>query len=396
MKYVVLICSGMTDEPIEELGGQTPLQVAKTPAMDALAKRGNIGLAQFTPMNKYPSVDVTNLSVLGMNPMDAAIGLGSLEALAMDIPMKESSLAFRCNLVTVVDSCLADFTAGNIRSKEASLLMEALNRECGSPHIQFIAGHSYRNLLIIHDAELARDLIGREYVPPHELLGQHVTSLLTKKHVSKKLRELLNRCHKVLAEHEINQVRLDLGENPANAVWLWGPGMPVSLPTFKELYGLSGMLIADTLALKGIGKLLGLDLSKRNGDFGDDTLVQSTHKVTTALKSHDCVILYVDTPNQASLRGDIIQKIRTIESFDQKILAPLMKALKGKPHRLLLTTDRSAPINLRSHTPTPVPFLISGQGITSKGIARFDEPTAVKQKNIYASGHLLMKDFLKQ
>jgi 2,3-bisphosphoglycerate-independent phosphoglycerate mutase len=397
MKYLVLVCDGMADEPIDSLGGKTPLQVAKTPYMDALAKRGIVGRAAFTPEGMYPGSDIANMAILGYDPKKYHTGRAPLEAANMGIFLEPHEVAFRCNLVTVADGSLRDFSAGHISSQESHILVEALNAGLASDAVRFHPGVGYRHIAVFRDAALAEDLLKSECMPPHDLIGKRYAGALPSGPAAGVLRDLMDRSRPILENHDINKVRVDLGENPGNMIWLWGQGGSPHLPPFQEKYRRRGAMISAVDLLNGIGRLVGLEVIQVPGATGyyDTNFVGKAEYGLKALERLDFVFIHVEAADEAGHNGDLAEKIRAIENFDSQVVGTVVNFLGRKSdHRILICPDHPTPVALRTHTNTPVLFLIAGKGVEPSGAAVFDEPTAGESKLSYAHGHALMGDFL--
>ena len=253
MKYIILVGDGMCDYPIAELDNKTPLEYAKTPNMDFLAKNGKTGLSRTIPEGMSAASDVANLAIFGYDPKVYYSGRGPLEAANLGVKLKDDEIAFRCNLITADEEKLIDYSAGHISSQEAKALIEFLDQKLGSSEARFYPGVSYRHLAVIKNKGLKA-----RCVPPHDITGREFKKYLPKGDDDKFLISLMQEARKLLLTHEINQVRLDLKENPANAIWLWGQGKRPNLPGFKDKYGLSGSVISAVDLIKGIGRVAGL------------------------------------------------------------------------------------------------------------------------------------------
>lgn len=397
MKYLVLVCDGMADEPIEELGGLTPLQAAKTPHMDQLAKTGRVGTAAFTPQGMYPGSDVANMAILGYDPKKYHTGRAPLEAANMGIELSPEAVAFRCNFVTVSDSHLVDFAAGHIASREAGILIDLLNRELGSPSVRFYPGLSYRHILVVEDPALAADLLAAECTPPHDLTGKKYAGALPSGRAGKFLQDLMARSRPILERHEINTVRIDLKENPANMIWFWGQGKKPEFPSFQERYGLRGTMISAVDLLNGIGRLIQMRVIKVPGATGyyDTNFAGKAEYGVQSLETADLSFIHVEAADEAGHNGDLGQKIKAIENFDSQVVGTALRLVETAGDcRILICPDHPTPIVLKTHTTTPVLFLMNGPGIEAGGSAAFDEPTAAQSRHVYREGHALFRDFL--
>jgi len=255
-KYIVLVPDGMADYPLDEFGGRTPLEVARTPNMDFMAVNGKIGISSFIPQGMTPGSDVANLSILGYDPKKYFSGRAPFEAINLGIEIKEGQIAFRCNFITEENDILIDYSAGHIKTKEAHVLIKVLNNRLGNDIFKFYPGKSYRHILVINDPE--HEYAKLKCFPPHDIMGKSISEHLPRLRPDDKLLVLLKQAREILDEHEVNLVRRDLSENPANMIWLWGQGKKTDLPLFKEKYGLQGSVISAVDLIKGIGKAIGL------------------------------------------------------------------------------------------------------------------------------------------
>ena len=372
MKLVVLLGDGMADLPIEALQGRTPLQAAKKPNMDRLAKRGRSGLAQTVPDGFPPGSDVANLSVMGYSPSRHYTGRAPLEAAAMDVQLGAADIAFRCNFVTIEKGIMQDYSAGHISTEEGRELIEALAPLM--PERKLYAGVSYRNLLVLKAGANA------VCTPPHDISDLPVASHLPSGPDSEHLISLMEAAGPVLANHPVNLNRIAAGKRPANAIWLWGQGPAPTMPSFAEKYMLGGAMISAVDLLKGIGRYAGLQVVDVAGATGNiDTNYEGKVKAALqALERLDFVYLHVEAPDEAGHEGDTALKVKAIELFDEKVVGPVIKGLEesGQDWRVLLLPDHATPISIKTHSRDPVPFTIAGTGVQPDGIERFDEAAA--------------------
>jgi 2,3-bisphosphoglycerate-independent phosphoglycerate mutase len=324
MKYIVLVGDGMGDYPLEELQGKTPLEVAKTPNMDFIAENGQVGWAKTIPEKMSPASDVANLSILGYNPAEYYSGRGPLEAANMEIKLREDELAFRCNLVTWGEDKMIDYSAGHISNKEAHILIKDLDKHLGTERARFYPGVSYRHLMVIKDVEPS--LLEVKCRPPHDITGESISKNLPRGKSAQVLIDLMQRAAKFLNNHEINKVRVDLKENPANAVWLWGQGRRPVMPKFKVKYGVSGSVISAVDLIKGIGRIIGLepiDVPGATGYYDTDYLAKAKYGLDS-LKKNDFVFIHVEAPDEAGHNGDVRAKITAIERFDGQVVGQVL------------------------------------------------------------------------
>jgi len=299
MKYIVIIPDGAADYPLDILGGKTPLEAANTPFIDSLAKDGVLGRVKTIPRGFSPSSDVANLSLLGYDPETYYTGRGPLEAANLGVELGDKDLAFRCNLITESEGKLHDYSSGHITDKEAKILMKHINAELGSDRIEFFFGTSYRNLMVIRGGvDLGLDKI--KYFAPHDIMGRQITEHLPKEENAKIIIDLMNRSKELLATQEINKVRIDLGENPANMIWLWGCGPKPSLPLFQDEFGVKGAVISAVDLIKGIGRIAGLKVLEVEGANGyyDTNYLGKAEAALEALQTCDFVFIH----NQLAVR----------------------------------------------------------------------------------------------
>ena len=378
MKIVVLVCEGMADEPLKELAGRTPLEVAKTPNMNLLAKQGSLAQGSFIPSALRPSGDVAAMSILGFDPQEFYTGIAPLEALAMRIQQTDRTIAFRCNLVSVLDGGLVDPTSGNISLTESRILINALNEKLSNNRIKFFAGKGFRNLLMVDDAELSESLDDLDCAPPQAVVGQKILKNFPKGQGASSIIDLINASKEILENHEINKVRIDLQENPANMIWPWGQGKKPKIPAFKQRYNLEGSLVSGAVCIQGLGKALELERV--------DTL-------EAAIDKKDFIFVYHALTESQKI--DLMSKIRALEEFDASVVGPVWKKLQNSKHRLCITADTLWPIAKKMPVHGLVPILFEGNGVDPDGAALFNEKNTLESRRIFNEGHKMMEYFLK-
>jgi len=396
MKYIVLVGDGMADYPIKELGERTPLEVARTPNMDFIAKHGRLGRVRTIPKNLSPASDVANISILGYDPQQFYTGRGPLEAANLGIDLEDDDVAFRCNLVTVSGDTLVDYSAGHITSKESEILIKSIDQNLGTNRIRFYPGVSYRNLMLIKRGQ-DNHLEDLKCKPPHDIAGQSISANLPKGDNADILIKLMGDSRKILEKHEINLVRIDLKENPANMIWLWGQGRKPAMPKFQEKYGLEGNVISAVDLIKGLGKILGLKVINVPGATGyyDTDYEGKARCALKSLQEKDFVFVHVEAPDEAGHNGDLREKILAIERFDQLVVGTILNAFKRKRNfRILVLPDHATPISVKTHTAEPVPFGIFGKGIVARGFLNYCEKEAEKSDLYFEKGHELMGYFI--
>lgn len=374
MKYVVLIGDGMADEPLEELGGKTVLQKANTPNMDYIVRKGRAGLARTVPEGLHPGSDVANMSIIGYDPKKYYSGRAPLEAASMGIKVEGDDVAFRCNLITIKDGLIADYSSGHITNAEAKELIEAVDRELGTETFSFYPGISYRHLLVSKNALGAETLC----TPPHDVIDQERLLHMPKGNDSEVLSRLIEASMPILEKHPVNEKRIREGKNPGNSIWLWGQGFAPAFPLFSELYGLRGAIISAVDLVNGIGIYAGLDVIQVPGATGylDTNYKGKGEYAVKALDDHDFVFVHVEAPDEAGHMGNMKAKIQAIEDFDEKVVGTVLKAALDYPEdvTIMVLPDHPTPVALRTHTSAPIPFAVfSTAEKQPDGAQAFDE-----------------------
>jgi 2,3-bisphosphoglycerate-independent phosphoglycerate mutase len=362
MKYLILVGDGMGDLPIAEIGSRTPLEAAKTPAMDELCRRGEVFMNRTVPEGFAPGSDVANLSLLGYNPAKYYTGRAPLEAAAMGIELQGDETAFRCNTVTLDFTAdnrvrMIDFSAGHISNAESHLLIAALESGCASETFHFKAGVSYRHILVVKGPY--PDL---GTAPPHDYTERDVSHLWQKYLEDPAWAALLTKARRILETHPVNLERKKEGQNPANCIWLWGEGRPPAMPTLQQRFSISGSMISAVDLLKGLGVYSGLSVIDVPGATGylDTNYRGKALAALDALQTQDFVFVHVEAPDEAGHQGLVDKKIQAIEDFDARIVAPIVAGLRErkKVFRVAVTMDHFTPIALRTHSTDPVPVFI--------------------------------------
>lgn len=398
MKYFIVIPDGCADEPQACLGGKTPLEAAKTPHMDRLARQGLVGRASHVPPHLPAGSDVANLSLLGYDPCTYFTGRAPLEAAAQGIALGQNDWAIRCNLVTLHQHRMRDFTAGHISSGEARELLESLQSDCGSPSLRFVPGVSYRNLLIFHPSELAPFSRDTMATPPHDLTDRVVLDDYPRGPGSDLLNDWMCRSEAVFFGHEVNVRRVKRGELPATHIWLWGAGGAPSLPAFFHLHQLRGAMITAVDLLRGLAALLGWDRIEVPGATGytDTDYAAKGKYAAKAIADYDVVCVHIEAPDEASHEGDVAAKVAAIEAIDREIVGPVEETLRTSgPYRILVSPDHPTPVRTKTHSHGSVPFLIVGTGIPADDALHYDEPSSNRSKLAFTEGYKLMDFFLR-
>jgi 2,3-bisphosphoglycerate-independent phosphoglycerate mutase len=397
MKYIVLVGDGMADYPLAELGNRTPLEAARTPYMDFIAKAGTLGRVKTVPDKSAPGSDVANISIFGYNPEEFYSGRGPLEAANLGVMLEKGDVAYRCNLITASGDILTDYSAGHISTKEASIIIKFVDSKLGNERIKFYPGVSYRHLMVVKNGVQDKLQLTR-CRPPHDISGQSISANLPQGEGAEFLTKLMQDSRQVLEKHEINQVRLDLNENPANMIWLWGQGEKPAFPAFKDKYGLSGGVISAVDLIKGLGRIIGLEPINVPGATGYyDTDYEGKAKAALkCLKKNNFVFVHVEAPDEAGHNGDLREKILAIERFDQLVVGTILEALKDKEDfRVLVLPDHATPVSIKTHARDVVLFGMYGKGIAQKNFAGYSEKDAQGSELFFEKGHELMDYFIK-
>jgi len=356
MKYALIVPDGMADRPLAELGGRTPLQVAKTPNMDRLAREGSVGLVRTCPAGMVPGTEICLMSLMGYDPREYFRGRGPLEALGDGLELKKSEVAFRVNLVTVQGDLMDDYSAGHITDAEAKEIVLMLDKRLGSDEIRFYPGASYRNIMVWRGGSDEVKTIG-----PHHILGQPWKPNLPKGKGEAKLLQMIEDSRILLAGHEVNRARRMKKLKIANMIWPWSPGKLPVVPDFRTKYGVGGAMITAVDIGRGLGRLAGLEILKVPGATGYfDTNYQGKGEAAAkALKTTDLVVVHIEAPDEAGHEGLVAEKIRAIEQIDEFVVGALLNAHpKLGALSLLVVPDHPTPLETRNHTDEPVPFVL--------------------------------------
>jgi len=394
MKYIVLLGDGMSDEKLEQLGGRTPLQAAKTPNMDFMAKCGRIGLARTVPAGLPPGSDVANLSIFGYDPRTCYTGRSPLEAASMGIELGKEDVAFRINLVNLEARAntllMKDYSAGHISTEEGRELVAALQKELGNEEFQFYPGISYRHLLVWKNG-----LDSIIATPPHDITGQSILDYLPSGEGADKLINLMNSSQLVFHNHPQYRKRVEAGRLPANSIWLWGQGKAPRMETYANKFGLSGAVISAVDLIRGIGVYAGLDVIIVEGATGyiDTNYKGKAEAALAALEKSDYVYIHVEAPDEASHSGNLEHKLKAIEDFDAEVVGVVMEGVKKfGEYRILCTPDHPTPLARMTHTADPVPFILyEGEHQEKPGVAGYDEDSAKASGLVVEEGYRLME-----
>ncbi|HVU86060.1 MAG TPA: cofactor-independent phosphoglycerate mutase [Pirellulales bacterium] len=399
MKYAIVIPDGCADEPQESLGGRTPLEAAHVPHMDAIAAAGVVGRASHVPASLPPGSDVANLSLFGYDPLAYFTGRAPLEAAAQGIELGADDWAIRCNLVTVEDQTMRDFTAGHISTEEATSLLATAQEKLGGDRLKFFPGVSYRNLLVYRGAGKPAPF-GNDTraTPPHDLTDKSVLDDYPRGPGSDVLNQLMHDSVALFADHPVNVARRKAGKLPATNIWLWGQGRMPALTPFQEAYGHSGAMITAVDLLRGLAALVGwkrIEVPGATGYLDTDYAAKGRYAID-AIPTTDIICVHVEATDEASHEGRAEEKIKALEEIDRHIVGPLHAALKKHgDYRILVTPDHPTPIRTKTHSHGAVPWTIAGTNVNPDGLATYSETTAAKSSLSFDPGWKLMRYFLE-
>ena len=398
MKYIVILCDGMADEPLEELDGRTPLEAARTVNMDRLAADSEIGMVRTVPEGMAPGSDTANLSVIGYDPRKYYSGRSPLEALSIGAEMGENDVSFRCNLVTLSeeedryeDRVILDHSSGEIPTEEAAALVEALREGLGREGYTFYVGTSYRHLLIQKDGKVT------DLTPPHDILTKRIGEYLPEDPV---LREMMVRSYEILKDHPVNVKRRAEGKNPANSAWFWGAGTRPALPSFEEKTGVKGAMISAVDLLKGIAAGSGMHniiVEGANGGLHTNYAGKARAAVKALTEDgYDFVYVHIEAPDEMGHQGSAEDKIKAIEYIDDQVIGPVADALRGSgvDFRMLILPDHPTPVRVRTHTSDPVPYLLYDSTKAQEGCSVYSEKTGRESGKMLEEGYRLIDHLL--
>lgn len=401
MKYLVMLCDGMADEPNEALGNSTPMEKANKPCMDSLAAKAEVGIVKTVAEGLKPGSDVANLSVLGYEPAVYYSGRSPLEAASIGIDLKDTDVTLRCNLVTLSDEedyekkTILDYCADDISSEEAKILIEYIQEKLGNDKLRFYPGVSYRHCLVWSNGNPHPGVL----TPPHDITGKVITDYIPKGEAVDELYDLMKKSYDLLKDHPVNKARIARGKRPANSIWLWGEGTKPLLDNFSEKFGIKGSMISAVDLLKGIAICAGMNSVDVDGATGYlDTNFDGKCKaaIEEFKNGADLVYIHVEAPDECGHRGEIENKVKAIEMIDEHILGPVVEFLKGyDDFAVLVCPDHPTPLSIRTHTSTPVPYLIyDSKNEINSGVKVFCEKEARETGNYIEKGFTMMNYFL--
>lgn len=400
MKYIVILTDGAADEPIAELGNKTILQAAHKPNIDALCRRGCVGMLKTVPDSLHPGSEVANMTIMGYETERLYQGRGVLEAAAIGIDFEPTDLVMRCNLVTVDDGTLINHSGGHISTEDAAQLIDELNAKLGSDRVRFYKGVSYRHILIIKNGQNDLDL-----TPPHDVPGARVSDVWPRcaqpNETHALVCDLMQRSQAILEAHPINKARQAAGKPMANHIWPWSAGYKPSMPTLQQMYPQihSGAVISAVDLIHGIGRLGGLESVMVEGATGlyNTNFAGKAQAAIDALKKYDYVYLHMEAPDEAGHEGNVQLKKQTIEDIDHKVVAPIMAAIDQMDDDVCvaLLPDHPTPCAIKTHSRSEVPFILLKKGLQPDNVATYDEVTALQGSLGHLQGTELMQLMMK-
>lgn len=399
MKYIVVLGDGMADEPIEALGGKTPLAYAQTPNLDKLSKLSEVGMVHTIPDGMSPGSDTANLSVMGYDPKKYYSGRSPLEALSIGVPLKDTDIAIRCNIVTISEEeegfeekTIIDHSSSEISTEDCAVLLKEVEKALANEIYQFYVGTSYRHCLIWSGGEVV------SLTPPHDVLGQRIAPHLPKDDM---LREMMRKSYDILVNHPINIERKKQGLNPANCCWFWGAGTKPMLSSFEEKTGKKGMMVSAVDLLKGIAVGAGMGVALVDGANGG-LHTNYEGKVDAAVKAvtedgYDFAYIHVEAPDEMGHQGSVERKVQAIELLDKRVIGPVVEkmAAAGEDFRILVLPDHPTPIRVRTHTADNVPYMLYDSTALQEHDWDYNEEAGRESRNFVAEGHKLIDKFLQ-
>lgn len=400
MKYLIILGDGMSDEPLENYGNKTPLQMANKPNIDWLAKNGRSGLLTTVPASMHPGSEVANMAVLGYDVEKVFEGRGVLEAASMGVAIEPGDLCLRCNLITIEDERIINHSGGHITTPEAAELISFLNEELGDENIQFYSGVSYRHILVIKNGNKQLNC-----TPPHDVLDTLFRDVMIKSKTSEAentatlLNDLILKSQELLENHPVNVKRRSEGKKPANSIWPWSPGYKPTMPTLQEMFGIKKSAVISAVdLLHGIGVYAGMEIIKVEGATGlYDTNYEGKAKAAVdALRTNNFVYLHIEASDEAGHEGDVELKVKTIEYLDQRIVKYILEEIKefDEPISIAILPDHPTPCAIRTHTYDPVPFSIYSPIKDPDSVEVYDE-FSVKEGSLgLLKGDEFMRTFL--
>ena len=410
MKYLIVVPDGSADNPIAELGGKTPLEVAKLPTMDMLASKGEIGTVRTVPEGISPGSDSANLSVMGYDPRRYLTGRSPLEAAAIGVDMLDTDVSFRANFITIdpagkenyEDFIVRDHAAGDITTEECEELLKVINERFADENLYFHTGTGYRHCMILKkDHPHAHT----EYkcVPPHDILDRPAGEYLPKGRSADFLIDMMKESYELLKDHPVNKARIAAGKNPANSLWIWGQGTRPELPNFCEKFGVKATVVSAVDLIRGIGTFAGMhvvDVEGADGTINTNYEGKVAKAIEEYKRGQDMIYMHIEGTDECSHQGNLEAKMRCAEYIDGRIVKPLYEYLKstGEDFRILIVPDHRTPLEIRTHSSDPVPFVIydSRHELPVDERRQFNERAAYEAKNHIEEGYTLADKFFEK
>ena len=397
MKYLVVICDGMADKKVEALGNRTPMEAAKKPVMDALAAQAVCGCALNVPVGMVPESDTANLAILSYDPRTYSKGRSPLEAVSMGLTLSETDTAIRCNVVTLSedepayeDKIMLDHSADEITTEEADQLVAALNEKLSNDARRLFTGVSYRHCLIWENASDTYN-----FNRPHDIIGRRIGEYLPNDEAGKEFLAFMKESYEILNHHPVNEDRRRRGLRPANSAWLWSPGRKPFLPSFSEKWGVKGAVISAVDLIKGIGLCASMEVINVEGATGNihtNYEGKAEAAIDAFRRGAEFVYIHVEAPDECGHRGEVENKVKSIEYIDARILAPVLEALRasGEDYRVMVLPDHPTPLAIRTHSSDPVPFLLYDSTAAASGVPVFTEAECEKTGLYVSDGSTLL------
>lgn len=402
MKYLVMLCDGMADKPFEALGNKTPMELAKKPTMDALCKKGEIGLVKTVQDGMKPGSDVANLAVLGYDAKKYYSGRSPLEAASIGINLSDTDVTFRCNLVTLsdeenyADKTMVDYCADDISSAEAKILVEYVQEKLGTDIYTYYPGVSYRHCLVWKDGTLSE----LSFTAPHDITGRPIKEYLPQGNNTVALFDMMVKSYDLLKDHPVNLERIARGKRPANSIWLWGEGTKPALDSFYSKFNKKGSVISAVDLLKGIAicaQMNSVDVDGATGYIDTNFEGKCLAAIEEFKNGQDLVYIHVEAPDECGHRGEAENKVKSLELIDEKILAPVVEFLRTyDDFAVLVCPDHPTPLCIKTHSSDPVPYLIYRSNDEKNGADVFTEQTAKDSGNYIEEGYTIMEHLLSK
>jgi 2,3-bisphosphoglycerate-independent phosphoglycerate mutase len=400
MKYLVLIPDGMADERVTSLGNKTPMEAADKPVMDSLAANAFYGLVQNVPEGMVPESDTANMAILSFDPKIYSKGRSPLEAVSMGLKLVDGDVAIRANTVSLSeaeryeDRVMLDNAADEITTEEAAILIDAVNEQLADDLRRLYVGVAYRHCLIWKNVDDKYN-----FARPHDIIGRRIGEYLPDEINGKEFREFMRKSCEILENHPLNIERKKKGKLPANSLWLWSPGKPLSLPSFNNKFGMRGTVISAVDLIKGIGicaDMNSIDVDGATGTVNTNYAGKANAAIEAFKSGSDLVYLHFEGPDEHGHRGEPDVKTRSIEYIDKYALAPIWDYLKscGEDFGIMILPDHPTPIRIRTHSPEPVPYIIYSSQNSNAGIDNYNEFSCSSGRYI-ANGYELMQYFIE-